>query len=79
MQSEVKDAMNPMYALEKVVSNPEPALLHAEGMQIDVEKLCYGIQVGNENTIKNILHEVSFRLRPGSMCALMGPSGSGKR
>lgn len=79
---------SPMNPADQVVPNPlthvlsaadDPSNLKAEGVQIDVQHLCYGVQVGNNAIIKNILHNVSFRLRPGSMCALMGPSGSGKR
>lgn len=78
MLAEDRSTRNPIN-LTTVVSAADPSLLHAEGMQIDVHGLCYGVQVGNDKTIKNILNDVSFRLRPGSMCALMGPSGSGKR
>jgi ABC-type multidrug transport system fused ATPase/permease subunit len=62
---------------ESLVSSPE---IRTAGVQIDVEHLFYSVQVGSKKTdVKNILNDVSFRLRPGSMCALMGPSGSGKR
>lgn len=66
--------------LPNVLSHQDPSALKAEGVQIDVENLCYSVQVGSKKSeVKNILKDVSFRLRPGSMCALMGPSGSGKR
>lgn len=50
-----------------------------EGLTIDVINLSYGLYLGSKRSFKKILHEVSFHLRPGSLCALMGPSGSGKR
>lgn len=28
---------------------------------------------------KHILHDITFKVIPGELCALMGPSGSGKR
>jgi ABC-type glutathione transport system ATPase component len=68
------------HPMENVLSSQDPSALKAEGLQIDVENLCYSVQVGNKaSQVKNILQDVSFRLRPGSLCALMGPSGSGKR
>jgi ABC-type multidrug transport system ATPase subunit len=77
-----------------IISNADPSSLKEEGIQIDVENLCYSVNIGgielpglppiqipgvsNIHT-KALLQDVSFRLRPGSLCALMGPSGSGKR
>lgn len=50
------------------------------GTQIDVLNLSYGVYLGGHRKVfKKILNEVSFKLKPGSLCALMGPSGSGKR
>ena len=57
---------------EQVVSSASmsgisTAFLKVDGVQIDVEHLCYSVQVGNKKTdVKNILNDVSFRLRPGS-------------
>jgi ABC-type glutathione transport system ATPase component len=68
------------HTLNSVLSGHDASALKADGVQVDVEHLCYSVQVGNKKSeVKNILKDVSFRLRPGSMCALMGPSGSGKR
>jgi ABC-type multidrug transport system ATPase subunit len=51
-----------------------------KGMKIDVSKLCYGLYLGtNQKYFKKILNDISFRLDKGTLCALMGPSGSGKR
>lgn len=77
MISADQETTNPL--TQVVTATEDASKLKAEGVQIDVQHLCYGVQVGNSAAIKNILHDVSFRLRPGSMCALMGPSGSGKR
>ncbi len=64
------------HALNPVVgtgggSVQDPNLLHAKGVQIDVENLSYSVQVGNEKVLKPILKNVSLRLRPGTMTALM--------
>jgi ABC-type microcin C transport system duplicated ATPase subunit YejF len=47
------------------------------GSKLDVRDLCYNVRVGN--MVKPILKDVCFSLQPGSLCALMGSSGSGKR
>lgn len=50
------------------------------GRQIDVERLHYSVPIGTRaDSKKLILKDLSFSLLPGSLCALMGPSGSGKR
>lgn len=54
--------------------------IRAKGRQVDVEHLFYRIQTGRDpSTRKVILRDISFSLSQGSLCALMGPSGSGKR
>lgn len=50
-----------------------------DGLTIDVVNISYGLYLGSSKQFKKILHDVSFHLKPGSLCALMGPSGSGKR
>jgi ABC-type multidrug transport system fused ATPase/permease subunit len=77
-----------------IVSNADSSSLKEEGIQIDVENLHYSVNIGGIEVpglppiqipgvsniyTKPLLQDVSFRLRPGSLCALMGPSGSGKR
>lgn len=57
----------------------EPDASATEGLTINVNNLSYGVYLGGGRQFKKILHEVSFHLRPGALCALMGPSGSGKR
>ena len=50
-------------------------------MKIDVVNLSYSVEVGKgkERKEKQLLNNVSFSLEKGDMCALMGPSGAGKR
>ncbi len=53
-----------------------------DGIQIDVENLSYDAIIIPKRGVeirKRILHEVSFRMVPGTLTALMGPSGAGKR
>jgi len=50
-----------------------------KGIQIDVEHLSYSVQTGHNKSLKKILEDVSFKMIPGSLTALMGPSGAGKR
>ena len=50
------------------------------GIQIDVNHLYYKVQTGNSSSSTiNILDDISFRLDAKCLCALVGPSGSGKR
>ncbi|RYH11927.1 hypothetical protein EON65_38505 [archaeon] len=56
------------------------SLAGSRGMHIQVEDLYYSVELGrNPPSRKVILKGLSFQLLPGSLCALMGPSGSGKR
>jgi ABC-type dipeptide/oligopeptide/nickel transport system ATPase subunit len=51
-----------------------------KGTRIDVSHLSYGVYLGNtKKQFKHILRDISFAVQPGTLCALMGPSGSGKR
>lgn len=52
---------------------------NASGVTIEVEHLSYWINAGLEKKSKQVLRDVSFRMSPGTMTALMGPSGAGKR
>ena len=47
------------------------------GAKVDAVDLCYSIVVNGK--MQRILKNVSFGLDSGDMCALMGPSGAGKR
>ena len=47
------------------------------GAKVDVTDLCYSVVVNGK--MKRLLKNVCFNLDPGDLCALMGPSGAGKR
>ncbi len=47
-------------------------------LRLDVVELTYGV-VNQERKIKRLLKNVTLSLESGNMCALMGPSGAGKR
>lgn len=49
-----------------------------KGFKVDAVDLCYAI-VNQAGKMKRLLKNVSFCLEPGDLCALMGPSGAGKR
>ncbi|RYH28501.1 ATP-binding cassette domain-containing protein [archaeon] len=66
--------------IDSTDSNDFGATLKSKGMYIQVEQLYYSIQPSrNPASKKVILKNLSFQLSPGSLCALLGPSGSGKR
>ena len=46
-------------------------------IKVDVTDLCYSVVVNGK--MKRLLKNVCFNLDPGDLCALMGPSGAGKR
>ena len=48
-----------------------------EGVTVDVVSCSYTVTVGGKT--KQLLRDVNLNLQPGEMCALMGPSGAGKR
>ena len=64
----------PALALALAHAHAEESGNTQRGAKIDAVDLCY-------STIKmqGILKNVSFGLDSGDMCALMGPSGAGKR
>lgn len=47
------------------------------GVSIDVVDLTYGVE--KDGKVKRLLKNVSVSFQAGTMCALMGPSGAGKR
>lgn len=47
------------------------------GVTIDVVDLTYGVV--KDKVVKRLLKNISLSFKAGSMCALMGPSGAGKR
>jgi ABC-type multidrug transport system ATPase subunit len=47
------------------------------GVSIDVFEVTYGVVV--DKKVKRLLKNVSCSFNSGTMCALMGPSGAGKR
>lgn len=58
------------------INDPERNL----GIQLDVVNVSYSITLKKKPlTEKRLLKNINFRLDPGEMCALMGPSGAGKR
>ena len=46
-------------------------------VKVDVVDLCYSVALNGK--MKRLLKNVSFNLDSGNLCALMGPSGAGKR
>lgn len=49
------------------------------GIFVDVENLSYWVDSGLDKKSKCVLKELSFKMTPGTLTALMGPSGAGKR
>jgi ABC-type multidrug transport system fused ATPase/permease subunit len=49
-----------------------------EGVVIDLVDVTYAVMGANKKP-KRLLKNVSLTFRAGTMCALMGPSGAGKR
>jgi len=50
---------------------------YVSGAKVDVVDLCYSVALNGK--MKRLLKNVSFNLDSGNLCALMGPSGAGKR
>jgi ABC-type glutathione transport system ATPase component len=48
-----------------------------DGVRLDVINLSYSLKINNK--LKALLKNISFRVYPGELCALMGSSGAGKR
>ncbi len=51
---------------------------HGEGVVIDLVDVTYAVMGANKRP-KRLLKNVSLTFKAGTMCALMGPSGAGKR
>lgn len=51
---------------------------HGEGVVIDLVDVTYAVMGANKKP-KRLLKNVSLTFKAGTMCALMGPSGAGKR
>ena len=66
----LKEAILPLSNLDSHQNN--------HGVEITVEHLSYSVNV-EKNKMKKILDDISFKMVPGSLTALMGPSGAGKR
>jgi ABC-type glutathione transport system ATPase component len=47
-------------------------------LRIDVVELTYGV-INEQKKVKRLLKNVTLSIQSGNMCALMGPSGAGKR
>lgn len=47
------------------------------GPRLHITDLCYSVVV--DGKLKRIVKNVNFGLEQGDLCALMGPSGAGKR
>jgi ABC-type multidrug transport system ATPase subunit len=45
--------------------------------RLDLINVCYSIPFKNSDKV--LLRNISFTLHSGELCALMGPSGAGKR
>lgn len=74
---EVQEVVNELWRNESVGGLGADAAGNAAGVHIEVKNLSYSVDLGK--TTKNLLKNVSFALEPGTLCALMGPSGAGKR
>lgn len=46
-------------------------------IQLDIAHLCYNVDIGRKE--KQLLVDVNLKIKSGELCAVMGPSGSGKR
>ncbi len=57
----------------------QPSDKTATGVEISVGHLSYSIYLTQTGKWKRILNDVSLQLKPNTLTALMGPSGSGKR
>lgn len=68
--------LNPLTAGHgNVPGSPQSA---EKSLRIDVVDLTYGV-VNEQKKVKRLLKNVSLSMQSGNMCALMGPSGAGKR
>lgn len=56
----------------EIPDNPDGKRLDRVGGEVEFDQVCFGY--GNEA----VLEDVSFRVAPGAICAILGPSGAGK-
>ncbi len=62
------------------IANPENNQdMAPKGIDISVGHLSYSVYLTQTGKWKRILNDVSLELKPNTLTALMGPSGSGKR
>lgn len=54
-----------------------PQSTQQTGISVDVVNISYCVTVNGK--VKQLLRDVNLSLQTGEMCALMGPSGAGKR
>jgi ABC-type glutathione transport system ATPase component len=62
-------------APDAIPAASEPA--EDEGVRLDVVNVSYSLKINGK--LRPLLRNVSFRVLPGELCALMGSSGAGKR
>lgn len=67
-----KDLVESILPLQNLDSNVDE-----KGVEIVVEHLSYSIELESKN-YKKLLDDINFKLVPGSLTAVMGPSGAGK-
>ena len=74
--SSATPTVNPLTA--GVVGTTAGSSTSTAAIRMDVVDLTYGV-VNDKKEVKRLLKNVSLTLQSGNMCALMGPSGAGKR
>jgi ABC-type multidrug transport system fused ATPase/permease subunit len=47
------------------------------GIYVDVASLSYSLKIGNGD--RTLLNDITFSIEPRDFCAILGPSGAGKR
>ncbi len=73
--SNVSTTVNPLTAGHGSESTPSHG---GSSLRIDVVELTYGV-INEQKKVKRLLKNVTLSIQSGNMCALMGPSGAGKR
>ncbi len=77
-ESELSPISRDSYFGDPIVSTRKGELeADNAGVRLDVRNVSYSVMVKRKE--KKLLRNVNVRLVPGEMCALMGPSGAGKR